>query len=364
MMLFDAAEPDNIRVTADGYIVGSARVARTGIQEYLAGELGLTDRDPVDIVRIYRPESTVFDKAAMATYAYRPVTIDHPSELVDAETWKAKSSGMTGADVVRDGEYVRVPMALMDKEAIEQWRSGKRELSMGYSAEIEMRDGVTEDGQKYDGVQVNLRMNHLALVARARGGSQLKLGDDKSHEDDPMTDKLKTVTVDGIPVETTDAGATVIARLQKDVTDAQTKLSDAEAAHKQAIADKEKEIAAKDAEIDDLKGKVMDEAALDAAVKERADLIAVAKSIADQDYSGKSVAEIRKAAISMKLGDAAIAGKSDEYIAARFDILAEDAAKDPVRKAVLKGLPTVTTADAAYNEMVANLQTAHQGGAK
>jgi hypothetical protein len=78
----------------------------------------------------------------------------------------------------------------------------------------------------------------------------------------------------------------------------------------------------------------MDASALDAAVTARADLIAKAKVVADQDYIGKSEAEIRKMAVAKKFGDEAVANKSDSYIEARFDIAVADAAQaDPVRDA-------------------------------
>jgi len=356
-MFFDAALPNDLRITDDGYLVGSAKVARTGIQEYLAGELGLTDRNPGDIVRVWRSEDEVFSKASLATYAYRPVTVDHPLELVTADNWKKYSGGQTGPDIARDGEYVNVPLVLMDKSAINEWQGGKRQLSMGYTATIEMRDGVTPTGEKYDAIQKDLRMNHLALVAQARGGDKLKLGD-KLKEVLPMT--LKTIMVDGLSVETTDAGEQAIKKLQGQVSDAQTALKDAEAVRKTELAEKDKTIAAKDAEIDSLKTKVLCDADLDAKVKERADLIAVAKSIADKDYTGKNPVEIRKMAVSAALGDSAIAGKSDDYVIARFDILAEDAAKDPVRKHIQSN-PATQVNDNGYAASVAALQF---GGAK
>jgi len=180
--LFDKAVVGNVRTTQDGYLVGEAKVARTGIQEYLASEIGLTDRNPNEIIRVFRGEGEVFATDSLASYAYRPVTVDHPGESVTAENWKDYSRGQIGAEVVRDGEYVRVPMILMDQAAIADWKDGKRELSMGYSAEIVMQDGVAPNGEKYDAIQKNLRMNHLALVSRARGGSQLKLGDNLNED--------------------------------------------------------------------------------------------------------------------------------------------------------------------------------------
>jgi len=156
---------------------------------------------------------------------------------------------------------------------------------------------------------------------------------------------LKTVTVDGIPVEVTDQGATVIATLQQRLADAAKKASDTEAAHAAAIADLNKQLATKDAEIDDLKGKVLDQAAIDKLVADRANLVTLAGKIAkDVKTDGLTDADIRKAVVIAKLGDAAVKDKPQAYIDARFDILAEEATKtadtDPFRTVVQSGLKT------------------------
>lgn len=364
LTLFDKATVGNVRKTKDGYLVGEAKVARTGIQEYLAREIGLTDRNPNDVIRVYRAESEVFSQDSMASYAYRPVTLDHPPVEVDATNWKEYSKGSIGADVVRDGEFVRVAMTLMDQDAINAWDSGKRELSMGYTTEIVIKDGITPQGEPYDALQTNLKMNHLALVSQARGGSELKLGD-KSHEENQMA--LKTILVDGLSVEITDAGEHAIKKLQGQVADAQAALATANSTHQAAIAAKDSELAKKDAEIDSIKGKVLSDADLDQQVKLRADLIATAKTVADKDYTGKSPEEIRKTAVYAKIGDAAIAGKSNDYIAARFDILVDEAAKDPVRRVhgqQHQSQQKVADAnpEAAYNTMVDGLRNGYLNG--
>ena len=339
MELFDTVTLDGLRRTQDGYLVADAKVARTGIQQYRGFEVdpdnthGLRDKA---IVRVYRPEEEVFSQDALHSYAFRPVTDDHPSEMVTADNWKQYSVGQTGGDVVRDGEFVRVPLVLMDKAVIAKVESGKRELSMGYSTTLKFKDGVTPSGEAYDAIQTNLKMNHLAVVAAARGGSHLKLGDVSQPKEKVMT--LKTVTVDGIPVEVTDQGATVIATLQSRLADANTKFASAETSHQTALAAKDADLAKKDAELDALKAKVLSDADLDKRVQDRADLISTAKAIAkDVKTEGLSDAAIRKAVVAAKLGDAAIADKAEAYIDARFDILAEDANKnvDPVRQALL-----------------------------
>ncbi len=78
---------------------------------------------------------------------------------------------------------------------------------------------------------------------------------------------LKTVTVDGIPVEVTDQGAVVIATLQQRLADAASKMSTADAAHTAAIAAKDAELAKKDAELDAVKAKVLSDADIDKRVR-------------------------------------------------------------------------------------------------
>lgn len=158
-----------------------------------------------------------------------------------------------------------------------------------------------------------------------------------------MADTLRKMLVDGLQVETTDAGAAAIEKLLGDKKALETRLDDAEKAHQAALAAKDAELAKKDAELDAIKAKVLSDADLDKRVQERADLIAVANVIAkDVKTEGLTDAAIRKAVVAAKLGDAAISGKADAYIDARFDILAEDAKKeagaDPFARVVSDGL--------------------------
>ena len=148
------------------------------------------------------------------------------------------------------------------------------------------------------------------------------------------------------------------------------KLSDAETAHAKAIADKDAAIAKAEAERDDAKKKVLSEADIDKRVADRADLIGTAKSIlADVKTAGLSDAAIRKAVVVAKLGDA-VADKSDAYIDARFDILAEDAAAeakaDPIAKALKDGKPApkVVDLDTIYAERNTSLSDAWKAPAK
>jgi hypothetical protein len=378
MQFTDAVTVAGTRRTEDGYLIAEARSVRTGIQLYAGSEVGKPD---MPTVRVYRPADAVFADASLQSFTHAPVTMDHPAEAVTADNWKQLAVGEVSTAAKKDGEWVHLPLILKDAAAIQAVETGKRELSAGYTCELVWGDGVAPDGQAYDAQQSNIKINHLAIVDRARAGAKARIGDAASevwgaapiNDQQPEKEKimnLKTVTVDGIPVEVTDQGATVIATLQQRLADATTKMSTADTAHVAAIASKDAELAKKDAEIDALKAKVLDEKALDVKVQARADLITVAKSIA-QDVKTEGLADgaIRKAVVVAKLGDAAVAGKPDAYIDARFDILAEDAKKnpDPFARVVSDGITSpanLTDANKAYEAMLQHDRNAWQGNQK
>ena len=370
MQFTDAVAVSGTRRTADGYLVAEARSVRTGIQLYAGSEVG---KPELSVVRVYRPADQVFAAASLQSFTHAPVTMDHPAEAVTADNWKALAVGEVSTAAKKDGEWVHLPLILKDAAAIQAVETGKRELSAGYTCELVFGDGVTPDGEAFNATQTNIKINHLAIVDRARAGSKARIGDGAiswgaapvTNDQQPEKEKimtLKTVTVDGIPVEVTDQGATVISTLQSRLADANTKHADAEKAHQTAIAAKDADLAKKDAEIDALKAKVLDEKALDAKVQARADLITTAKSIAkDVKTEGLTDADIRKAVVVAKLGDAALAGKPEAYIDARFDILAEDAKKNPdpfaavVRDGLQHNLGDAGHENKAFSDSVSDL---------
>lgn len=364
-------DASGLTFTKDGYLVGDAKIARAGnVQDYYGHELGLTGEKANKIFGVYRDPDSVFDANSMLSLAGRPVTRGHPSGGVNATNWKDLAKGQVGGVIRRDGEHVVAPMAIMDAVAAKEVHDGARSLSAGYTAEIIEDSGVSPDGKEYQYKQTGeIRFNHVAYLpdnnpraGNTRIGDAAKPGDKPTKQEEvKMTETLKTVVLGDKAVQVT---ATDVAAIEAFKADVAKQLNDATTAHTTAIAAKDSELAKKDAEIDSLKAKVLDGAALDQAVKVRADLISTAKTVADKDYTGKSEIDIKKLAVTAKLGDAAIAGKSDEYVSARFDILAEDAAKDPIRKLQANQQLPIGEANAAYNQMVSDMQNAHKGGAK
>ena len=364
MALSDKATIGGTRKTADGYLVTEARVARGGnIQDYYGSEIGHADASRV--FKVYRPENEIFKRDALASFAHKPVTMGHPANGVSPETWRKDAVGSIGSEVVRDGEFVRVPMVIMDAQAIVDIESGVREISMGYDCELVMETGTTKDGRAYDAYQRGHRMNHAAIVEVGRAGPQCRIGDQsrtpKQQKDTPA---MKTVTHDGKSYEVADDVAAVITKLQADVKgtlDAVNPVLDkANDLVKSLKADKatsDEALAAKDAEIASLKKVVPTADQLHAMAAELSVVVDAAKRIApDLDVKGKTADAIKLAAVTHVVGDEAVKGKSADYIAATFDHLMNANDADPVAKALASNITGDASAKAykAYDDHLAN----------
>lgn len=324
----DRAAIGAVKALEDGSVSTMARAVRTGIQEYTGAELGLVDRD---IVRVYRPESEVFSKDSLQSFSHATVTINHPPVLVDADNWKEYAAGEVSTDVLRDGEFLAVPLLLKDAAAIAAVNSGKVELSAGYTADIELTDGVTPDGQAYDAIQKNIKINHLALVDNARAGSKARIGDaaDKwgaaplTKQEEPVKmAELKTVVVGDKAVQVAVDDADIITQMIAD--------------HNAAIAAKDEEIGTLKAECADTAGKVLDADAIDALVQARVSVIDKARDmVADFDAAGKSVEVIRREVVASVHGDEAAAETvTDAEVKGIFDFATVKKTDDTARKAL------------------------------
>ena len=348
----DRVSVGDIKETAEGYLVATARVARTGVQQYLASELGdvaaAAGFKPNDVVRVLRSEKEVFDEDSLRTITRLPVTIDHPKEHVTADNWSKLSVGEVGDAYATEPEWIVVNPMIKDAAATKAAKTTHKQISMGYTANIvEYGDKAIADFE-----QKTIRYNHLALVSKARAGDMARIADswgvcpveDYDPGNSPSTRKGVS-DMELKPVVLGDAVAQVavgdIAAVEAYKVAMTKKLADAEAA-KKAAEDK------KDEEIGELKAKLKkaEDAAIvdvDALVAARSALVAQVKAVdAAIEVAGKSDAELRKLAVKSKLGDAAIADASDAEISGMFKVLAAGAGKgNPVADAISTGVKTV-----------------------
>ena len=115
--------------TDEGFLKVPAHISRVGIQTYLAVEMGLTDREPTDIIRVFRPEEEVFSDESLQSFANKTITDNHPEEMVTAANAKLLSVGHSGNEVTRDGMFAEALLHFTDKNIIEKIEAGKVELN-------------------------------------------------------------------------------------------------------------------------------------------------------------------------------------------------------------------------------------------
>lgn len=369
MDFMDRLTLDAPRLTRDGYMVASVRAARTGIQIYTGREVdpenehGMRDKAEV---RVYRSPDEVFHKDAIASMAHRPITIDHPPVPVTSENVREYQVGITDGEIMRDGEFARIPMLIMDAEAIRAVDGGKREISQGYSCTLDWTPG-TNDGQAFDCQQRTIRANHTAIVDFARGGSSLKIGDTKMP---------KSILIDGHNVEVSDAAAIAVAGLESKLADANGKvatLTTQATTDASTIAKLTTDLATSAASIVTLTKQVADAAITPDKLRDAAAAysrtVSIGKALGVNVTDAMDEPAIQKAAVSAKLGDAAKdwtpaqIATSFATLAASLPAGAANTTVDSLAHGVSQIVTPTLTNDAtkARNERLAHLANAHLG---
>lgn len=172
-------------MTAQGFLRADGYAARVGIYEY-RGDNGKTSYE-------LRPREEVFHPDSLASYQTAPITINHPTgekesdKLVSADNVKKLEVGTVMADGREDGDYVAIDSVIKDARAIKLIQGGTQELSPGNRIDLDETPGYdpryatsTNPLGRYDAVQRNIRVNHIAIVKAARGGSQVRLRMDEA----------------------------------------------------------------------------------------------------------------------------------------------------------------------------------------
>lgn len=319
------------RYTDEGYLVAPAVLARTGIQDYYAYQMGLTDRDPLDVIKVYRPEAEVFKPEAMQSFASKPITDNHPEQMLDVENVKEHIVGYVTGEITRDGDTIVAEVTVVDKATIEKIKDGKVELSNGYYSNIEWKTGTTPEGEHYDAIQTDIRGNHVAIVERGRCGATCKISDSKPNHNG---DHSMKITINGVDFEVTDqvgqAVNGVIAQLDSantTIDEMKTQVQATTDGHDSAIAalnDQHKaEQDALQAKLDSAVAAAPTPETMDALVQARTETVARATALVDGfEHMGKTCDAIKKEVVAAKCADVDIDKVSVDYINARFDALA------------------------------------------
>lgn len=168
----DSISLDQTYYTEEGYLVDHPIVTTCGVFEYKNPD-GSTRRE------LRLPED-VFSEESLKSYKGKPIIITHDAGEVSKDNVRREQIGTIMSEGYRDGDNVRCEIIIHDTNALK--RCGLKELSLGYSLDTEETPGVWE-GEKYDCIQRNIEINHLALVGEARAGDSARLNIDGKDDD-------------------------------------------------------------------------------------------------------------------------------------------------------------------------------------
>lgn len=233
------------RVDADtGFLRARAIVIQDSVMPYYRSEID-TAEIPDDVVGdpiyIYAPKEEFTKPEALESLKGILVSLGH--------NWKDISSNHSIGHVMGESEVVgdnlEAEVLLTDKESIRRIQLPENddnrltELSGGYEAVIDFKQGRTTNGRDYSGIQQNFKFNHIALLTagQARGGRQMKLSNQSQEK-----------TMDYIKVRMANGNYVRVAEEDVHIFENAEKEKDEEKIKNQEEIDKEKEKKKKDAE--------------------------------------------------------------------------------------------------------------------
>lgn len=145
-----------------GFLRVDGIAARVGVLEYL--------NDDGTIRRELRLPEDVFAPAALAGFEGASITDGHPPEKVTTTNAKQYEVGTVTGPARRDGENVAVSMVVKDPKVIQGLENGDTGLSVGYDVDLDETPGVHPQHGRYDAIQRNIVINHLAARVTPRSG--------------------------------------------------------------------------------------------------------------------------------------------------------------------------------------------------
>lgn len=333
--------PIKARFDEAGYLRDEPVVARTGVLVYRNADG--TER------RELRLAKDVFDPQSLESYNGQAITIGH-SAMVNSRNFRKHGVGTVLGDGRQDGEGVRAPIIVQDERAVEQARTRRLDqLSVGYNVDYIPRSGWynTETGEadfdderndaekgtqefigkewiRFDGVQTNIRVNHVALVRKGRAGAIARLNLDGDEEIDYNQqdfisnegESMKTIRIDGADVEVTADVAKHVESLNTQLNAEKTRADEAVNAKttlEVANATLTQQVAEFPAQLEQARA---DSAA---AVKSRGELEANAAKFGLKDFSADSDIDLKKKVIGVT-SKINLDGKDDAYIDIAYDM--------------------------------------------
>lgn len=296
--------------TAEGFIRDTPIVGRTGILVYRNADG--TER------KEYRPPEEAFKADSLASFLGKPITIGHKAFVTSGNAAQVAPVGSVLSEGRQDGNNIIADIVIYNLD------TNARELSCGYTLDLDETPGTTPEGEHYDAIQRNIRVNHIAIVPKGRAGvARLNMDGEQvleeQKEEQKMAEMTKVRLDSGIEYECAPEVKVEIEKMRKDSADAKKAYDTLQAKFDALGAELKKEKEGRKADAEKAK------ANFDEAIKARVELLKVAEAHKVANADSMTDAEIKTAVIKAVRGDAInLEGKSADYIEAAYDMAKAD----------------------------------------
>lgn len=328
----DYSKKSDFRVDeTTGFLHAKARVTRSGVFDYYT--------EDGDLIREYRSPEEVFDEKSIQSLRLKPITDDHPEDMITVDNIKDFQIGTVGEDIQKDNDFLTASIIITDKEMITTVVNRKKvnlpiELSLGYNCDVLPDMGIHDKDGWYTHSQHKIKYNHLSIVDKARAGRDVRILDKLNNKtkEHKMAEKVqftrksiniasfkvdaitKVVDEDSLELANTlstklDEAADVIVSLNKDKDVLQGKFDQSN-----------ETITSLKAKVDSLSD--INSPEISAMIKSRNDVENIAKAL-KVDCTEKDVKTIKCDCIVAVSKNADMKDKTDDYIDARFDSIVE-----------------------------------------
>lgn len=162
----------------DYWYIKDNPLSKVGVFPYLGRQIS-EDLEPDKIYQVLRPEEELNSQETLNSFKLVPIVDDHTMlgtkpGMIPAE--EKGVHGVIGDDVYYKDGIIYGDLKIFSESLKEEIENGKKELSMGYFCDYELKNGEY-DGQPYQAIQRNLRINHVALVDEGRMGADVRVMD-------------------------------------------------------------------------------------------------------------------------------------------------------------------------------------------
>ena len=162
----------------DYWYIKDNPLSKVGVFPYLGRQIS-EDLEPDKIYMVLRPEEELNSEETLNSFKLIPIVDDHTMLGTKPGMQPAEEKGVHGVigdNVYYKGGKIFGDLKIFSESLKEEIENGKKELSMGYFCDYELKDGEY-NGEPYQAIQRNLRINHVALVDEGRMGADVRVMD-------------------------------------------------------------------------------------------------------------------------------------------------------------------------------------------